>query len=64
MFFRGGGKEGTATATIMIMGDTCTRGCSFCSVKTSRNPAPLGKEEEEEEVEEEGSRRNDVNFVA
>jgi N-terminal domain of lipoyl synthase of Radical_SAM family len=22
-----GGKEGTATATIMIMGDTCTRGC-------------------------------------
>jgi lipoic acid synthetase len=36
-----GGKEGTATATIMIMGDTCTRGCSFCSVKTSRAPAPL-----------------------
>lgn len=22
-----GGAEGTATATIMIMGDTCTRGC-------------------------------------
>lgn len=36
-----GGKEGTATATIMIMGDTCTRGCSFCSVKTSRAPAAL-----------------------
>jgi lipoyl synthase len=36
-----GGKEGTATATIMIMGDTCTRGCSFCNVKTSRNPPPL-----------------------
>ena len=36
-----GGKEGTATATIMIMGDTCTRGCSFCSVKTSRAPPPL-----------------------
>ena len=31
-----GGKKGTATATIMIMGDTCTRGCAFCSVKTSR----------------------------
>lgn len=31
----------TATATIMIMGDTCTRGCRFCSVKTSRTPAPL-----------------------
>ncbi|KAJ1426628.1 hypothetical protein B484DRAFT_397500 [Ochromonadaceae sp. CCMP2298] len=36
-----GGAKGTATATIMIMGDTCTRGCSFCSVKTSRTPAPL-----------------------
>lgn len=41
----GGGKGGTATATIMIMGDTCTRGCSFCSVKTSRNPAPLDPDE-------------------
>lgn len=40
-----GGKEGTATATIMIMGDTCTRGCSFCSVKTSRNPLPLDPNE-------------------
>lgn len=40
-----GGKEGTATATIMIMGDTCTRGCSFCSVKTSRNPPPLDPQE-------------------
>lgn len=36
-----GGKEGTATATIMIMGDTCTRGCSFCNVKTSHAPPPL-----------------------
>lgn len=33
-----GGKEGTATATIMIMGDTCTRGCRFCSVKTAKRP--------------------------
>jgi len=24
----------------MILGDTCTRGCMFCSVKTSRNPPP------------------------
>jgi lipoic acid synthetase len=31
----------------MIMGDTCTRGCSFCSVKTSRNPAPLDPSEPE-----------------
>ena len=36
-----GGKEGTATATIMLMGDTCTRGCSFCNVKTSHTPPPL-----------------------
>lgn len=41
----GGGPDGTATATIMIMGDTCTRGCSFCSVKTSRAPAPLDPDE-------------------
>jgi len=37
----GGGPEGTATATIMLMGDTCTRGCRFCSVKTARAPPPL-----------------------
>eukprot|EP00047_Mylnosiga_fluctuans_P004011 m.232248 g.232248 ORF g.232248 m.232248 type:complete len:387 (+) comp12325_c0_seq1:43-1203(+) len=36
-----GGKKGTATATIMLMGDTCTRGCRFCGVKTSRTPPPL-----------------------
>jgi lipoic acid synthetase len=35
----------SATATIMIMGDTCTRGCSFCAVKTSRKPPPLDVEE-------------------
>jgi len=31
----------------MVMGDTCTRGCSFCAVKTSRKPAPLDPEEPE-----------------
>ncbi|XP_060599231.1 lipoyl synthase, mitochondrial-like [Ruditapes philippinarum] len=36
----GGGDHGTATATIMVLGDTCTRGCRFCSVKTARNPPP------------------------
>ena len=36
-----GGKKGTATATIMVMGDTCTRGCRFCNVKTSRTPPEL-----------------------
>lgn len=29
------------TATFMLMGDTCTRGCRFCAVKTARRPAPL-----------------------
>ena len=27
------------------MGDTCTRGCRFCSVKTARAPPPLDPEE-------------------
>ena len=31
----------------MIMGDTCTRGCRFCAVKTSRAPPPLDPEEPE-----------------
>jgi lipoic acid synthetase len=41
----GGGPENTATATIMLMGDTCTRGCRFCSVKTSKAPPPLDPNE-------------------
>lgn len=28
-----------------LMGDTCTRGCRFCSVKTAKNPPPLDPEE-------------------
>ncbi|MHC4845775.1 MAG: lipoyl synthase [Planctomycetota bacterium] len=36
---------GGGTATLMIMGDTCTRGCSFCAVKTARLPAPLDPRE-------------------
>jgi lipoyl synthase len=43
----GGGDNHTATATIMIMGDTCTRGCRFCSVKTSKAPPPLDPDEPE-----------------
>ena len=43
--------SGTATATIMIMGDTCTRGCSFCAVKTSRKPPPLDSEEPDKVAE-------------
>ena len=43
----GGGEDKTATATIMLMGDTCTRGCRFCAVKTSRAPPPLDPDEPE-----------------
>src|SRR5918996_1657978 len=28
------------TATFMVAGKECTRGCRFCSVETSRNPEP------------------------
>uniref|UniRef100_A0A8D8QPH2 Lipoyl synthase, mitochondrial n=1 Tax=Cacopsylla melanoneura TaxID=428564 RepID=A0A8D8QPH2_9HEMI len=41
----GGGEHGTSTATIMLMGDTCTRGCRFCSIKTARAPPPLDPQE-------------------
>ena len=33
------------------MGDTCTRGCRFCSVKTSRTPPPLDPHEPEHTAE-------------
>lgn len=33
------------------MGDECTRGCRFCSVKTSRTPKPLDPNEPENTAE-------------
>jgi len=47
----GGDKKSAATATIMLMGDTCTRGCRFCSVKTSKAPPPLDPHEPENTAE-------------
>jgi lipoic acid synthetase len=47
----GGSNKAEATATIMLMGDTCTRGCRFCSVKTSRKPPPLDPHEPENTAE-------------
>ena len=44
-------KKGAATATIMVLGDTCTRGCRFCNVKTSRQP-PLPADDEPEKTAE------------
>ena len=32
---------GGGTVTIMVMGDTCTRGCKFCNVKTAKRPGAL-----------------------
>ncbi len=36
---------GGGTATIMIMGDTCTRGCRFCAVKTGNPQGVLDPDE-------------------
>lgn len=47
----GGHNKSAATATIMLMGDTCTRGCRFCSIKTNRKPAPLDPHEPENTAE-------------
>ncbi|KAI9745290.1 MAG: hypothetical protein M1818_001570 [Claussenomyces sp. TS43310] len=47
----GGSDKTKATATIMLMGDTCTRGCRFCSVKTNRTPGPLDPHEPEHTAE-------------
>jgi len=30
----------SGTGTIMLLGDTCTRGCMFCAVDTSQTPPP------------------------
>jgi lipoic acid synthetase len=36
---------GGGTATFMVMGDVCTRGCRFCSVGTAVKPPPPDAEE-------------------
>ena len=33
------------TATFMLMGNTCTRGCRFCAVKSAKNPEALDADE-------------------
>jgi lipoic acid synthetase len=35
----------SGTATFMLGGDTCTRACRFCAVKTARRPPPLDPKE-------------------
>jgi len=41
------GHGGIGTATIMVLGDTCTRGCRFCAVNTAATPAPPDPDEPE-----------------
>jgi len=38
-------REGTAT--FLLLGEVCTRGCRFCAVATARRPAPPDPEEPE-----------------
>lgn len=38
---------GYGTATFMILGDTCTRGCRFCAVKTAKAGLPVRQDEPE-----------------
>ncbi len=39
------------TATFMVMGEHCTRGCRFCAVSTMAKPPPLDPEEPEKLAE-------------
>ena len=39
------------TATFMLLGELCTRGCSFCSVKTARRGDPVDVEEPQKVLE-------------
>lgn len=34
-----------STATFMLMGEVCTRGCRFCAVSTAKSPPPLDPQE-------------------
>lgn len=38
---------GCGTATFMVLGDVCTRGCRFCAVETAKNGKPLRPDEPE-----------------
>lgn len=39
------------TATFMVLGDVCTRGCRFCAVKTHRNGLPVDDTEPDKVAE-------------
>ena len=54
---------GGGTATVMLMGDTCTRGCRFCKVKTAAHPPPLNPDEPRHLAEAIGALRLDYIVV-
>jgi lipoyl synthase len=41
----------SGTATFMVLGDTCTRGCRFCAVKTNSKGTPVDQNEPEKVAE-------------
>ncbi len=41
----------SGTATFMVLGDTCTRGCRFCAVKTHSEGTPVDADEPEKVAE-------------
>lgn len=41
----------SGTATFMVLGDTCTRGCRFCAVKTHAQGTPVDADEPEKVAE-------------
>jgi lipoic acid synthetase len=45
-----GGREGPGTATFMLMGERCSRGCNFCDVETG-GMEPLDEDEPENVAE-------------
>ncbi|MBE0510016.1 MAG: lipoyl synthase [Gammaproteobacteria bacterium] len=51
---------GRGTATLMLLGDTCTRACAFCAVKTGR-PGSVDLDEPRRVVE--AIRQMDLNYV-
>jgi lipoic acid synthetase len=51
------------TATIMLMGDTCTRGCKFCHVKTGNPKGAIDPTEPEKVAYAIGQMGEDIHYI-
>lgn len=51
----------SGTATFMILGDTCTRGCRFCNIKTNRTGSIIDKNEPQKIAE--AAKKWNLNYV-